>query len=49
MTATKKGAPTRAVITPIGTSAGEATLRAAASARTRKAAPPSIERGITTR
>ena len=49
ITTMKKGAPKKAVITPIGSSAGATTVRAAVSARTRKAAPNSTERGTTTR
>ena len=45
----KNGAPAAAVITPIGTSAGACTVRAATSARTRNAAPPIIDTGSTTR
>src|SRR6202011_830182 len=49
ITMMKKGAPTTAVITPIGSSAGAATMRAAVSARTRNAAPNSSDSGMTTR
>ena len=45
----KKGAPARAVITPIGTSSGDCTVRARTSARTRNAAPPIIDTGSTIR
>src|SRR5881296_1728543 len=48
-TAMKKGAPRNAVMTPIGSSAGATTVRAAVSARTRKAAPKRSESGMTTR
>src|ERR1700704_3727011 len=49
ITTMKKGAPTSAVITPMDTSAGAATVRAAVSARTRNVAPNSSERGMTMR
>ena len=45
----KNGAPARAVITPIGTSSGDCTVRARTSARTRNAAPPIIDTGSTIR
>src|ERR1022692_2622583 len=45
----KNGAPTAAVMTPIGTSAGAWTVLAAMSASTRNAAPPIMEAGSTTR
>ena len=48
-TATKNGAPTKAVTTPMGSSAGASTVRAIRSARTRKAAPPISESGSTIR
>src|SRR5690606_7561727 len=48
-TAMKNGAPTNAVTTPIGSSAGASASRATRSARTRKAAPPSSESGSTVR
>src|SRR5215211_5246557 len=48
-TTAKNGAPKNAVTTPIGNSAGEITVRARRSARTRKAAPNASERGRTTR
>src|SRR5262249_8202577 len=41
----KNGAPKNAVTTPIGSSAGDMTLRAITSARMRKPAPPSSESG----
>ena len=49
MTTMKNGAPRNAVTTPMGISAGEATVRARASASTRNAAPSSSESGTTTR
>ena len=45
----KNGAPTAAVMTPIGTSVSGWTVLAAMSASTRKAAPPIMETGSTTR
>ncbi len=48
-TRTKKGAPRKAVTTPIGSSAGAARLRAARSDPIRKAAPKSSDRGTITR
>ena len=45
----KNGAPTNAVTTPIGISLGASTVRAATSATMRKAAPPIIDTGTTTR
>src|SRR6266511_136778 len=41
----KKGAPTKAVMTPMGISAGERAVLAMRSARIRKAAPKMTERG----
>src|SRR5919106_2430204 len=41
----KKGAPKNAVITPIGTSAGDVAVLARKSAKTRKAPPNMTERG----
>ena len=49
ITKRKKGAPTMAVITPIGSSAGETKVLAAASASIRKAAPSRNDMGRTTR
>src|SRR3990172_198169 len=48
-TATKNGAPHRAVITPIGSSAGASTVRAARSAAIRNAAPSKAASGNTAR
>src|SRR6185312_6115271 len=48
-TIAKNGAPRNAVMTPIGSSAGERTVRATTSARTRKPAPASSESGMTAR
>ncbi len=48
-TIAKKGPPTKAVITPMGSSAGERIERAPRSASIRKAAPPSTESGRITR
>src|SRR5262249_47537199 len=48
-TTAKNGAPRKAVTTPIGSSAGERTVRATTSARTRKPAPASSESGMTAR
>ena len=45
----ERDAPASAVITPIGTSAGDCTVRAAMSASTRNAAPPIIDTGSTIR
>src|SRR5437016_11965359 len=42
---TKNGAPTRAVKTPTGSTAGAMTTRASKSASVRKMAPPSAEGG----
>src|SRR5262249_23502238 len=48
-TTAKNGAPQNAVTTPIGSSAGESSVRASTSARTRKPAPATSERGTTAR
>ena len=48
-TATKNGAPTNAVTTPMGSSAGAITVRATRSAAPRNAAPPSSDSGSTIR
>lgn len=48
-TTAKKGAPTRAVTTPMGTSAGARAVRASRSARVRKAPPSSRDTGRMTR
>ena len=48
MTAMKNGAPMKAVSTPMDSSAGATTVRAAVSARTRNAPPKNMLRGITT-
>ena len=47
--ATKNGAPMNAVITPIGISAGDTTVRASRSTRIRNDAPNSTESGSTDR
>src|SRR5204862_526947 len=44
-TTAKKGAPKKAVTTPIGSSAGDKAVRASTSASTRKAAPQRTESG----
>src|SRR5436190_20571178 len=49
ITTMKNGAPIRAVITPIGSSAGAITVRATVSARIRNAAPSTNDNGSTTR
>src|SRR5579859_3481988 len=46
---TNTGEPTSAVTTPMGSSAGETTVRARVSARTRKPAPDSSDSGSTRR
>jgi hypothetical protein len=48
-TTAKNGAPRKAVITPIDSSAGDCTVRARTSARTRKPAPARSDRGMTAR
>ena len=48
-TTAKNGAPKNAVTTPIGSSAGESTVRASTSASTRKPAPTTSESGTTAR
>src|SRR5690606_36193082 len=48
-TATKNGAPTNMVTTPMGSSAGAMTVRAIRSASTRNAAPPISDSGSTLR
>ena len=48
-TRAKNGAPKNAVTTPMGSSAGAATVRARTSARTRNAAPKQSESGRTIR
>src|SRR5205085_801711 len=44
-TRAKNGAPKKAVITPIGSSCGESTVRASTSVRARKPAPAKSESG----
>ena len=48
-TSAKNGAPTNAVTTPIGSSAGASAVRATTSASTRNAAPTAIDSGTITR
>src|SRR5581483_4968782 len=48
-TTAKNGAPKNAVITPIGSSCGERTVRAITSVRTRKPAPTTSDSGTTAR
>ena len=48
-TSAKNGAPTKAVTTPIGSSAGASAVRATTSASTRNAAPTAIDSGTITR
>src|SRR4051794_14181707 len=48
-TTAKNGAPKNAVTTPIGSSAGDITVRAITSAKTRKPAPSTIDNGSSTR
>ena len=48
-TTAKNGAPKNAVTTPIGSSAGERSVRASTSASTRKPAPARSESGINAR
>ena len=48
-TTTKNGAPTIAVTTPIGISAGDSAVRASTSAKARKAPPRMIDSGTITR
>ena len=48
-TIAKNGAPRKAVTTPMGSSAGERTVRATTSVRARKPAPASSESGTTAR
>ena len=48
-TSKKKGAPKKAVTTPMGNSAGEINVRATRSVSTRKAAPKRRDSGSTVR
>src|SRR5205807_5866069 len=48
-TTAKKGAPKKAITTPIGSSDGDKTVRAIRSARTRKPAPTISDSGTTVR